>query len=164
MLNALVLCTGNSARSILLEAILRDRSRGRITTHSAGSHPAGRVHPEALALLNRKGHATKGLRSKSWDEFGQAGAVQMGLVITVCGNAAEAGCPIWPGNPVTAHWGVADPAFDGPRAAVATAFEQAYAQLYDCADRLICADISFDDTASLQQLVTQIVPPQLVLV
>jgi protein-tyrosine-phosphatase len=164
MLNTLVLCTGNSARSILLEAILRDGSAGRISSFSAGAKPTGRVHPEALALLSRKGHATEGMYSKSWDAFTGPDAPKMDLVITVCGNAAEAGCPVWQGQPVTAHWGVTDPAFEGPYDAVRTAFEQAYDQLSSCAERLLCAGVDFDDPTALQRLVAQIKPPQLVAV
>ncbi len=161
MLNTLVLCTGNSARSILLEAILRDRSQGQIQSFSAGAQPTGRVHPEAFALLNRKGHETEGMRSKSWNEFALPNAPQMDLVITVCGNAADAACPVWRGQPATAHWGVPDPAFNGPRQSVIAAFEQAYAQLSDCADILISSGIDFGDPRALQCLVSTIVPPQL---
>lgn len=164
MFNTLVLCTGNSARSILLEAILRDGSAGRIRSFSAGAKPTGRVHPEALALLNRKGHATEGMFSKSWDAFTGPDAPRMDLVITVCGNAAEAGCPVWQGQPVSAHWGVPDPAFEGPHDAVRAAFEQAYEQLSACAEKLLSAEVDFGDPAALQRLVTQIKPPQLVAV
>lgn len=160
MLNTLVLCTGNSARSILLEAILRDRSQGQIQPFSAGAQPTGLVHPEAFALLDRRGHETEGLRSKSWDEFALPNAPQMDLVITVCGNAANAACPVWRGRPVTAHWGVPDPAFSGSRQSVIAAFEQAYAQLSDCADSLISSGIDFGNPKALQRLVSKIVPPQ----
>jgi len=109
-MNILVLCTGNSARSILLESILNDRGRGWVTAYSAGSKPAGKVHPGAMALLEKVGLPREGLRSKSWDEFAAPGAPVMDLVVTVCGNAANEVCPIWPGAPMTAHWGVEDPA------------------------------------------------------
>ena len=109
-MNILVLCTGNSARSILLEAILRASGAGRVQAFSAGSQPAGQVNRHAIDLLTKQGHETAGFRSKSWDEFGANGAPEMALVITVCGSAAEEVCPIWPGAPVQAHWGVEDPA------------------------------------------------------
>ncbi|MBV1863322.1 MAG: arsenate reductase ArsC [Rhodobacteraceae bacterium] len=129
-MNILVLCTGNSARSILLESILRVESGGEITAFSAGSHPVGQVNPAALKLLARKNHPTVGLRSKSWDEFALNGAPTMDLVITVCGNAEAEICPIWPGAPRRAHWGVDDPAaVVGSQDQIDAAFEAAYAEL-----------------------------------
>ena len=109
-LNVLFLCTGNSARSILAEAFMNSAGRGPFRAFSAGSHPAGKVNPFALALLERHRISTEGVRSKSWDEFARPGAPKMDFVFTVCDNAAGEVCPLWPGQPITAHWGVADPA------------------------------------------------------
>jgi arsenate reductase len=125
--NVLFLCTGNSARSILAEAILNDRGMDRFRGFSAGSHPKGAVHPLALALLERNGIATEGLRSKAWDEFAELGAPQMNFIFTVCDNAAGEVCPVWPGHPVTAHWGQPDPAaVEGSDIERANAFREAF--------------------------------------
>ena len=109
-LNVLFLCTGNSARSILAEAFLNSAGRGKFRGYSAGSHPAGIVNPFALELLEKNRISTEGLRSKNWDEFAKAGAPHMHFIFTVCDNAAGEACPVWPGRPMTAHWGVPDPA------------------------------------------------------
>jgi arsenate reductase len=108
--NVLFLCTGNSARSILGEAILNHRGKPNFTAYSAGSHPSGKVRPEALQQLENARISTEGLRSKAWDEFAAAGAHHLDFVFTVCDNAAKEVCPVWPGQPMTAHWGVPDPA------------------------------------------------------
>src|SRR5271165_5148518 len=108
--NVLFLCTGNSARSIMAEAILNFKGRPNFTAYSAGSHPSGTVRPEALRQIDGAHLPTNGLRSKSWEEFAQPGAPEMNFVFTVCDNAAKEVCPVWPGQPMTAHWGVPDPA------------------------------------------------------
>lgn len=128
--NVLFLCTGNSARSILAEAILNDRGKGRFKAFSAGSHPKGTVHPAALALLQRNGLSIQGLRSKAWDEFAAPGAPHLDFVFTVCDNAAGEVCPVWPGRPVTAHWGQPDPAaVEGTDIDKAEAFREAFRTL-----------------------------------
>jgi arsenate reductase len=108
--NVLFLCTGNSARSIMAEAILNQKGKPNFTAYSAGSHPSGRVHASAIKQLEMARLATVGLRSKNWDEFAKPGAPQMNFVFTVCDNAAKESCPLWPGQPMTAHWGIPDPA------------------------------------------------------
>ena len=154
-MHILVLCTGNSARSILLEALLRDLGAGRMTVHSAGSQPAGRVHPGALALLTERGHDTRDFRSKSWDEFAGTDAPEMDVVITVCGSAAAETCPLWPGTPLRGHWGVEDPAAAATKAQDA-AFVTAYGILRRRAEAFLAAPVETMDRAALQAHLTQI--------
>ena len=128
--NVLFLCTGNSARSIFAEAILNHRGAPTFRGFSAGSRPIGRVNPYALQQLEAAGLLAAGARSKSWEEFAKPGAAKMHFVFTVCDNAAKETCPIWPGQPMTAHWGVPDPAaVDGPPDQIAHAFRQAFVTL-----------------------------------
>jgi len=125
--NVLFLCTGNSARSIIAEAILNKTGKRAFRAYSAGSQPRGQVNPHALHLLAGLGYVTEGLRSKSWDEFAKAGAPKFDFVFTVCDNAAAEVCPVWPGQPMTAHWGIADPAeARGTPAEISLAFKEAY--------------------------------------
>ena len=128
--NVLFLCTGNSARSVLAEAILNREGRGRFRAFSAGSDPKGVVHPMTLRLLQGLGYDTSFARSKSWDEFTGPGAPALDFIITVCDNAAAETCPVWPGHPATAHWGIPDPAAaEGNEAERALAFDLAYRQM-----------------------------------
>jgi len=128
--NVLFLCTGNSARSVLAEAILNHRGGGRFKGYSAGSHPVGRVNPFAIDLLRQANIVTERLRSKSWDEFAAPGAPPLDFVFTVCDNAAGEVCPIWPGQPMTAHWGLPDPAaVSGTDEDKARAFRDTYVML-----------------------------------
>jgi arsenate reductase len=128
--NVLFLCTGNSARSILAESLLTHWGRGKFRAFSAGSFPKGQVHPIAIELLKRMNLPVEGFRSKSWDEFASPGAPPIDFIFTVCDNAAGEVCPIWPGNPMTAHWGIADPAAaEGSDADKAFAFRKALKEL-----------------------------------
>jgi arsenate reductase len=128
--NVLFLCTGNSARSIIAESILNREGRGRFKAFSAGSHPKGKVNPYALDLLRKFNYDVSSLRSKSWAEFAKAGAPDLDFVFTVCDNAAGEACPLWPGQPITAHWGIPDPAAaTGSEAEIALAFRDAYRML-----------------------------------
>ena len=128
--NVLFLCTGNSARSIIAEAILNNAGQGRFRAYSAGSQPKGRVHPHTLQLLQDLGYESSGFRSKSWDEFTKPNSPKFDFVFTVCDNAAAETCPLWPGQPMTAHWGVPDPAeATGSPAEIALAFKDTYRML-----------------------------------
>ena len=153
----LFLCTGNSARSILAESILNRLGRDRFRAFSAGSHPAGTVNPHAIALLKRLNDPTESLRSKSWDEFAKPGAPELDFVFTVCDNAAGEVCPIWPGQPMTAHLGVADPAaVTGTPAEIAAAFADAYRMLERRLDIFVNLPITSLDKLSLQQRLDEI--------
>jgi protein-tyrosine-phosphatase len=126
-MNVLFICTGNSARSIIAESLLNQMGAGKFRAYSAGSHPAGFVNPKAIELLERNRFKTGELRSKNWDEFAKPDAPQMDFVLTVCDNAAGEVCPVWPGQPMSAHWGVPDPAaFQGTPAQVERAFTDAF--------------------------------------
>lgn len=155
--NVLFLCTGNSARSILSEALLNRRGRGQFRAYSAGSHPTGRVNPFALDLLQRSGIPTEGLRSKSWDEFATPGAPPLDFVFTVCDNAAGEVCPIWPGQPVTAHWGIPDPAAaEGTDADKRKAFNEAFRVLERRVSLFVSLPIRSLDQLALARKLTEI--------
>ncbi|HUZ32799.1 MAG TPA: arsenate reductase ArsC [Xanthobacteraceae bacterium] len=164
--NVLFLCTGNSARSILAEAILNRLGAGKFNAYSAGSQPKGQVHPETLHLLQSLGYETSSYRSKSWDEFARTGAPAFDFVFTVCDNAAAEACPLWPGQPMTAHWGIPDPAAaKGTPAEIALAFKDAYRMLHQrigiftslplrSLDRLIL-QLKLKDIGRLQETTTK---------
>lgn len=153
--NVLFLCTGNSARSILAEAILNKEKAGAFRAYSAGSHPKGEVHPEAVRLLAELGYPIDQLRSKSWDEFAAEGAPTLDFVFTVCDNAAAEVCPIWCGHPMTAHWGVEDPAA-APRRQQARAFRNAYSTLQNRIRLFLALPLSRIDPMSLQSRLCEI--------
>ena len=155
--NALFLCTGNSARSIMAEALLNSAGAGRFRAFSAGSHPAGIVHPLALAQIRKAGLPTDGYRSKSWDEFAQPGAPKMDLVFTVCADAAAEPCPLFAGQPATAHWAVADPArFEGTYAEKDGAFARIFTQLRMRIHALTNLPIEKLERVALQQKLDEI--------
>lgn len=155
--NVLFLCTGNSARSILAEALLNFRGHGSFNAFSAGSHPTGSVNPLALELLERHGIAAEGARSKSWDEFAEPGAPTLDFVFTVCDNAAGEVCPVWPGHPMTAHWGVPDPAdVRGTRIERMRAFEEAFSNLDRRIGLFISLPFASIDRISLRARVREI--------
>jgi protein-tyrosine-phosphatase len=150
--NVLFLCTGNSARSVLSEAILNHVGKGRFRAYSAGSQPTGRVNPFALELLTRMGLPTEGLRSKSWEEFAAPGAPQIDFIFTVCDNAAGETCPIWPGRPTTAHWGIPDPAaVTGSDVEKTQAFRDAYRVLERRIALFMALPLDSLDRLALQQ-------------
>ncbi|HEY3245448.1 MAG TPA: arsenate reductase ArsC [Phycisphaerae bacterium] len=149
--NVLFLCTGNSARSILAEAYLNVAGRGRFTAYSAGSHPAGKVNPFALELLEKNRLPTTGLRSKDWSEFAESAAPRLDFVITVCDNAAGEVCPVWPGQPITAHWGIADPAAaSGPDPERRKAFLRAFTELSARVNLLLALPVEKLDRLTLE--------------
>lgn len=155
--NVLFLCTGNSARSILAEVILNKVGNGKFTAYSAGSHPNGKVNPYALDLLQRLGFETAHLRSKAWDEFAAPGAPELDFVFTVCDNAAGEVCPVWPGQPMTAHWGMPDPAaVEGTELEKATAFRDTFRGLERRVQMFTALPIASLDRLSLTNKVREI--------
>lgn len=155
--NVLFLCTGNSARSILAEALLNALGKGAFRAYSAGNHPKGEVHPLALEQVERAGFSSQGCRSKSWDEFAAPDAPRMDFVFTVCDNAANEVCPAWPGRPVTAHWGIPDPAaVEGPVEEQRKAFLKAFLQLQARISLFLALPIAALDKLSLQRHLNEI--------
>jgi len=155
--NVLFLCTGNSARSITAEAILNRKGKPNFTAYSAGSHPTGRVWPEALKQLEIAKLPTEGLRSKDWTEFALPDAPKMDFVFTVCDNAANEACPVWPGQPITAHWGVADPAHVlGSPEQIEKAFRDAFLVLDRRINLLLCLPLASLDQLSIRKEVKRI--------
>src|SRR6516165_9334057 len=155
--NVLFLCTGNSARSIMAEAILNFKGRPNFTAYSAGSHPSGTVRPEAIRQLEAAHIPTQGLRSKPWEEFSAPGAPKLDFVITVCDNAAKEVCPIWPGQPLTAHWGVPDPAAaTGTQEQIEKAFRDAYITLERRISLFLCLPLSSLDTLAIKKQIDDI--------
>lgn len=149
--NVLFLCTGNSARSIIAEAILNKAGQGKFRAYSAGSQPKGQVNPDTLGLLRSLGYDTSEFRSKSWAEFAKPGAPSLDFVFTVCDNAAGETCPIWPGQPMTAHWGIPDPAeAEGSEAEIALAFKDAYRMLHQRIGIFVALPMRSLDRLSLQ--------------
>jgi arsenate reductase len=150
--NVLFLCTGNSARSIMAEAILKHKGLANFNACSAGSHPSGTVRPEALRQIEKAGLSAEGFRSKSWDEFSQPDAPPLHFVFTVCDNAANEVCPLWPGQPMTAHWGVPDPAaVQGTPEEIARAFSSAFATLDRRISLFLSLPLATLDTFALQK-------------
>lgn len=155
--NVLFLCTGNSARSIMAEAILNFKGRPTFTAYSAGSHPSGVVRPEAIRQLEIAHVPRSGLRSKSWDEFAKPGAPKLDFVFTVCDNAAKEVCPVWPGQPITAHWGVPDPAaVKGNEKAIEWAYRDAFMILERRIDLFLSLPLASIDALSLKNEVDKI--------
>lgn len=155
--NVLFLCTGNSARSIMAEAIMRKKGFPNFSAHSAGSHTSGFVRPEAIRQIEAARLSTDDLRSKSWDEFAEPGAPPLHFVFTVCDNAAKEVCPLWPGQPMTAHWGVPDPAaVTGTPEEIERAFKEAFATLDRRISLFLCLPLSSLDTFALQKEIDSI--------
>ena len=154
---ALFLCTGNSARSILAEAILQSEGQGRFKAYSAGSNPAGKVHPYSLDLLKIMGHPTESLRSKNWEEFSGADAPELDFVFTVCDHAAGETCPVWPGQPMTAHWGIPDPAaVTGSEVEQRAASTEAYRMMFNRISLFLALPLDSIDKMSLQNRLVDI--------
>jgi protein-tyrosine-phosphatase len=155
--NVLFLCTGNSARSIMAEAVMNKLGRGRFRAYSAGSHPTGELHPFAIQSLTAMRLPVEGLRSKSWDEFAVPGAPPLDFVFTVCDKAAGESCPVWPGQPMTAHWGVEDPAaVDGPDEKKRAAFKSALVTLSRRIELFLSVPLEKLDRLALQERVSSI--------
>lgn len=155
--NVLFLCTGNSSRSIMAEAIMNRKGAPVFTAYSAGSHPTGMVRAEALRQIAATGLSTEGLRSKSWDEFARPGAPHLDFVFTVCDNAANEMCPVWPGQPMTAHWGVADPAaVQGTPEEIERAFKEAFTVLYTRISLLLALPLSSMDSLAIKEKIDNI--------
>ena len=155
--NVLFLCTGNSARSILAEGLLNRKANGRFVAYSAGSHPSGKVRPEALHQLELAGISAEGMRSKSWDEFAAPGAPHIDFIFTVCDNAANEVCPIWPGNPMTAHWGVPDPAaVSGTPEEIARAYRDTFSILDRRIGLFLALPVATLDRLAMQREVDKI--------
>ena len=155
--NVLFLCTGNSARSIMAEAIMNLKGRPNFTAYSAGSHPSGAIRPEALRQLEVAHVPGNGLRSKSWDEFAQPGAPKLDFVFTVCDNAAKEVCPVWPGQPLTAHWGVADPAaVRGTPQEIERAYRDAFFVLERRISLFLCLPLASIDRLALKKEIDNI--------
>lgn len=155
--NVLFLCTGNSARSIMAEALLNNKGAPKFKAYSAGSHPRGSVHPAALMHLQKAGLPTGGLRSKAWDEFSQSGAPQLDFVFTVCDNAAKEICPVWLGQPLTAHWGVPDPAaVAGNPEQISRAFRDAFVMLDRRISLFVCLPLKSLDSLALKKEIDRI--------
>ena len=156
-LNVLFLCTGNSARSVIAEAIMNREGRGRFQAYSAGSHPKGEVNPNTLRLLQSLHYPTGGFRSKSWDEVERPGAPKLDFVFTVCDDAAAEVCPIWPGQPMTAHWGMPDPALaHGSPSEIALAFAEAYRMMSNRITLFMNLPLASLDKLSLQRRLDEI--------
>lgn len=155
--NVLFLCTGNSARSIMAEAIMNRKGSANFTALSAGSHPTGAVRPEAIRQIEKAGFSAEGARSKSWDEFSKPNSLHLSFVFTVCDNAANEVCPVWPGQPMTAHWGIPDPAVvQGSPAEIEHAYSQAFQALDRRISLFLCLPLATIDTFALQEKLNEI--------
>jgi arsenate reductase len=155
--NVLFLCTGNSARSIMAEVIMNQKGKPTFTAYSAGSHATGRIHPEAIKQLQIAGLPTENLRSKNWDEFASPGAPHIDFVFTVCDNAAKEVCPVWPGRPMTAHWGIPDPAaVEGTPEEVGRAFRDAFVMLDRRISLLLCLPLATLNKLAIQKEIDRI--------